>query len=83
MGVIIDYKIIYPTPHARVSKKVFKIKKSHLSEGETLEIEKKHPLKKMTTKKLYSGKYLLQIQINGKILGETEFHLHSAYNWNY
>lgn len=73
--LLIDYKIIYPTPHTKVSEKVFKIKKVLLKKDEELRIEKKHPFKKISTKKLYNGKYELGLQINGKIIKSTFFEL--------
>jgi 3-methyladenine DNA glycosylase AlkC len=74
-NLIIDYKIIYPTPSNRHSEKVFKIKTTKIKNKETIEINKRHPFKKMTTKKLYSGNYKLEIQINGKIFDSTKFSL--------
>lgn len=73
-GLIIDYKIIYPMAnHKKKSeKKVFKIKKVRMKQGDGLTIEKRHLFKKMTTKKkLYSGDYKIEIQINGKKIYET------------
>lgn len=74
-NLIVDYKIIYPTPHKRKSEKVFKIKKISLKKDEKIHISKKQAFKKMTTKKLYSGQYKLEIQINGCIVGATDFYL--------
>lgn len=74
-NLIIDYVVTYPTPHKSISKKVFKIKKLEAKKGKEIKIEKKHPFRKMTTKKLYSGKYELGIQINGKIISSKYFEL--------
>lgn len=74
-NLIIDYKIIYPTPHNRHSEKVFKIKKTKISDQKAISVHKKHIFKKTTTKKLYSGNYKLEIQINGKVVGSTDFYL--------
>lgn len=74
-NLIIDYKIIYPTPHNRHSEKVFKIKTIKIKKDKKIVIIKKHPFRKMTTKRLYSGNYKLEIQINGKILTSTSFYL--------
>ena len=73
--LIIDYKIIYPTPQKRVSEKVFKIKKIHIKKDEKVHITKKHLFKKMTTKKLYEGEYTLYIQMNGVLLHSICFYL--------
>jgi 3-methyladenine DNA glycosylase AlkC len=74
-NLIIDYKIIYPNPQKRHSEKVFKIKTTHLKKNEEIKISKKHLFKIMTTKKLYSGTYRLEIQINGIIMEVEDFNL--------
>lgn len=74
-NLIIDYKIIYPANHNRRSEKVFKIKKVKILEKEVIRIEKKHLFKKMTTKKLNSGNYKLEIHINSKVVGSADFNL--------
>ena len=74
-NLIIDYVVTYATPHKNISKKVFKIKKLYAQKGKKIKIEKKHPFRKITTKKLYSGKYELGIQINGKIISSIYFEL--------
>ncbi len=74
-NLIIDYKIIYPNPTNRHSEKVFKIKTATIKKGERLVVVKKHAFKVMTTKKLYSGEYTLEVQINGRTLASTMFSL--------
>ena len=75
-SLLIDYKIIYPNKrNNRKSEKVFKIKKCKVLKNEIITINKKHLFKKMTTKKLYSGKHTIKIQINGEIYCEKAFFL--------
>lgn len=74
-NLIVDYKIIYPTSNNRRSEKVFKIKTTKIKKDEKIVIIKKHHFRKMTTKKLYSGGYKLEIQINGKIIDSINFYL--------
>lgn len=74
-NLIIDYKVIYPTKSKRVSQKVFKIKKIELQWAKSILIKKKHPFRKMTTKKLYTWEYKLEIQINWKIFDCAKFYL--------
>lgn len=73
--LMLDYKIIYPTQNARQSEKVFKIKQLTLCAGETITIHKKHLFKLMSSKKLYTGKHQIQLQINGRILAQSNFKL--------
>lgn len=74
-NLIIDFVVTYATPRKHKSQKVFKIKGVKLKKGESLLIKKKQTFKKMTTKKLYSGKHILEIQINGKIFDLIFFNL--------
>ena len=74
-NLVVDYMITYPTPFKKRSEKVFKIKVLKMRKGETQSIEKKHRFKKMTTKKLYSGDYKLELQINGEKKDSRSFYL--------
>lgn len=75
-SLLIDYKIIYPLgKNGKNSEKVFKLKKLDLKKSGVVNISKKHMFKLMTTKRLYSGVYKIQLQINGKIFEEMEFEL--------
>lgn len=73
--LVIDFKVIYPLPTGKHSEKVFKLKTASMNAGETLHITKRHAFRKMTTKKLYTGEYALLVQINGKAMANTLFHL--------
>jgi 3-methyladenine DNA glycosylase AlkC len=72
-NLMIDYCITYATPHKRISTKVFKIKKLHISADGRAKIEKRHPFKLMSTKRLYSGEHKVEIQINGSIIASESF----------
>ncbi len=78
-NLIIDYSLSFPDASGKPHPKVFKIKNVFLHKGEKIHIEKKHPLRIMTTKKLYPGEYLLKIIINGKISCEEKFTLFYEY----
>ena len=73
--IVIDYIVNYPTIKNRKSKKVFKLKKVNLKKNELISISKKHAFRLMTTKKLYTGKHTVTIQINGKEFGLDSFNL--------
>lgn len=74
-NLMIDYKIRYSNNNRKLSEKVFKIKQLELRAGGHKMIEKKHLLKKMSTKKLYSGKHTVFLQINGEIIVQEDFYL--------
>ena len=73
--LIIDYRVKYPSPNKKKSEKVFKLKKFELEKGQKIKIEKKHFFKTMSTKRLYSGKYFIEILINGNTVSEDNFFL--------
>lgn len=74
-SLVIDYLVTYPKANKKTATKVFKIKTVDMKKGMTIDIKKKHPFRLMTTKKLYTGDYKLNIQINGKVYGELNFHI--------
>lgn len=61
---VIDYKINFIWKNNKLNSKVYKIKKINLGNNEFIKINKKHPLKIMTTRKLYSWEHYISIQIN-------------------
>ncbi len=60
--LLIDYSIYFRSKNGENRQKVFKLKKVDVKKGEMLKIDKKHPLKVMTTRKLYPGKHHLEIR---------------------
>ncbi|MFT7183861.1 MAG: 3-methyladenine DNA glycosylase AlkC [Oceanicoccus sp.] len=73
--LMIDYLIHFQSKRGRLLPKVFKIKKTSIKKGTHINVAKKHPLKIMTTKKLYPGTHKIEIQINGQIHKGGEFEL--------
>ena len=73
--LMIDYVIHHMKANGKLAPKVFKLAKKKLKSGETLRLSKKHPFRQISTRKYYSGKHLLEIQINGKIYAQVEFEL--------
>ena len=73
--LLIDYAIGFQTKSGKVSYKVFKWKQATLKKGETLELQKKHAFKIMTTRTLYPGKHTLSIQANGTVQHEAYFNV--------
>ena len=72
-SLMIDYIIYFQTKSGKKSFKVFKIKKVTLNKGEELKVNKRHPLRVMTTRKLCSGKHRVELQINGSVQKGGEF----------
>jgi 3-methyladenine DNA glycosylase AlkC len=73
--IIVDYVIHYRKKNGELSPKVFKLKTLVLKPGEKISIQKKHPLKKITTRVYYSGLHQAEIQVSGKRLARLPWTL--------
>jgi 3-methyladenine DNA glycosylase AlkC len=69
--LVIDYLMEFPDHRS----KVFKIKQLELTENQVVTIEKRHPLKLMTTRDTLSGKHKITLQINGQRYDSAIFEL--------
>jgi len=63
--LVVDYVIHFKKANGETSPKVFKLKTFTLKPKETVALKKVHPLKKITTRRYYSGAHAIEIQING------------------
>jgi 3-methyladenine DNA glycosylase AlkC len=73
--LMIDYVVHFRKANGELTTKTHKLAKKILSSKEVIKIEKKHPLKLMTTRKLYTGIHKIELQINGQSFGTEEFSL--------
>ena len=74
--LMVDYVIHFCTKRGRLSPKVHKLKKISLKKAEQSVLKKKHPFKaNMTTRTLYAGEHVLELQINGTIVHSESFEL--------
>lgn len=73
--LVIDYIIHYQKKAGTVSPKVFKLTELELQPQQSVLISRKQILRDFTTRKHFKGKHLIEIQVNGKVLGQNEFHL--------
>ena len=76
-NLLIDYVIFFQNKNGEMnSKKVFKLKQLQLKRNEKAIVSKKHLMREfMSTRTLYSGTHLCQLQVNGQIIHEKEFEL--------
>ncbi len=74
-NLMIDYLIHFVKANGKTRPKVFKWSKKTLEAGQTLTLRKKHTIKPITTRRYYAGTHRVQLQINGKIMGEAIFEL--------
>jgi len=71
----IDFVIYHMKANGQLSPKVFKLKELTLKGKESIELTKQHKIKAITTRKYYSGKHQIAIQINGKEYTIKDFNL--------
>ncbi len=75
--LVVDYAIHFVKKNGALSPKVFKLKTLEIPAKATINITKRHSLKKITTMVYNTGKHLVAIQINGQYFKESEFYLNA------
>lgn len=71
----IDYIIHYMKNNGKQSPKVFKLKEVLLKAGDNIEINKTQKMAHFSTRKLYAGKHMVEVMINGQRFSGAEFRL--------
>lgn len=66
-SLIIDYIVHFMKANGKTAPKVFKLKNIHLKANQKILIQKKHPIKPITTRTYYAGQHHLEIQVNGNV----------------
>ncbi len=69
----VDYVMHYVKASGGTAPKVFKLRELSLAAGQSLALSKSQTLRNFTTRKHYAGRHLLEIQVNGRILGRQGF----------
>lgn len=73
--LMVDYAIVFPRKKGKTSRKVFKGGKRKLAAGSKWSFTKRHALKKVTTRKHYSGRHRIEVLVNGLCVAEGGFEL--------
>ncbi len=73
--LMIDYAVHHQKANGHLSAKVFKWKKFQVNKGQTVDIQKKHSIRKITTRKYYPGKHQIELIVNGSSKAKVDFHL--------
>jgi 3-methyladenine DNA glycosylase AlkC len=75
--MIVDYIVYFQNKAGKLSgRKVFKLKQVSMAQGETTILTKRHLLREdMTTRKLFRGQHIIELQINGTSYGKKEFQI--------
>ena len=72
---MIDYVIHHQKANGKTSPKVFKWRTTTLSAQKMLNATKKHPIKKITTRRYYPGEHTVEVMVNGVSVGVAGFQL--------
>ena len=74
--VVVDYQIHFQSSRGKLeNRKTFKLKNLQIQAGQSVVLSKRHPLRNMTTRRLYSGSHRLVVLVNGQSLLQTDFEL--------
>lgn len=73
--LVIDYLVHHVRANGSTNPKVFKGWKRVLEPGERCTLGKRHSLRPVTTRTLYPGRHLIELQINGAVCAEASFEL--------
>ena len=71
----IDFVMTFASKSGKPRRKVFKLKQLQAQKEKSYNLTRKHPMKPMTTRKLYSGTHEVALQINGRPFDRLEFEL--------
>lgn len=71
----IDFIVHWRKANGDTAPKVFKLKTLTLGPGEHVSIQKRHPIRPITTRKYYPGPQAVELQVNGKPCGRHDFEL--------
>lgn len=74
-ALVIDYAIHFMKSNGKTAIKVFKWKNLRLKPGQTVNLEKSHSLKPISTRRYYSGKHRVELLVNGKSTTDSGFEL--------
>ncbi|MEX2379393.1 MAG: DNA alkylation repair protein [Vicingaceae bacterium] len=71
----LEYGIYFLKANGSHNKKVFKISERAPKASETIAVERKHPIRAITTRKYYSGEHFVVLIVNGKEIIKRNFTL--------
>ena len=74
-NLAVDFVVHFVRKGGKTSEKVFKWTTTRLPARGAATLEKRHPMKKTTVRKLYPGVHRVELQVNGSRVAETIFRL--------
>lgn len=69
--VAVDYVVHYQGAHGPKAGKVFKLSVRNLSAGQPIAFTRRHRFVPATTRRIYPGPHLIEVQVNGRVLGNA------------
>lgn len=76
--LMIDYAIHHRKANGSLSPKVFKWTAAALEPGATIAIERRHPIRPITTRRYYGGAHRVVVLVNGEPAADADFELAMA-----
>ncbi len=73
--LIIDYNVVYPTKHGKITKKTYKLKTITVKDNEKILVKGSRSFKEISTRNLYPGSHQIEIQVNGRVILTDSFKL--------
>ncbi len=74
-SVVVDYVIHFRKANGSNTPKVFKLTNLEMGPGTTHQFSKVHKIVPITTRTYYGGEQVVEVQVNGEILGSRRFNL--------
>ena len=73
--LVIDYAVHHVKANGQTRPKVFKLKSVELKPGETMQVSKRHTIRRITTRTYYPGTHTVELLINGVPHASQDFEL--------
>jgi 3-methyladenine DNA glycosylase AlkC len=73
--VVLDYAIGFPLADGRPGRKVFKWTTLELAPGQSRTLERRQPMRAVSTRTARAGRHALEVQANGRIVASGSFRL--------
>ena len=74
--LVVTYAVHFVKANGETRPKVFHLRKVELAAGATMELEKTHAFRRLSTRRYYAGTHAVDVRVNGSILGKKSFELH-------
>lgn len=77
-SLVVDYVVHFVRANGSTGPKVFKWTTMDLGPGEERTLTRRHKIVPITTRTYHSGVHRVEIQVNGRVVADGEFELHTS-----